>query len=420
MSPSLKERTNILAAIKKRVLNHHFNIAGADHAAWAQLVDERTRAISSGDTESFEAGVRELVEELKSSHTAVYYEKANHVSTQHAIGATLRKFDVDGAQRWVFFDVFEEGPADNAGIKPGDVLVAVDDNPSAPPAMPSFQLGRTFRLTVTSVLGEPHRTVSVDVPFRKGTKERQPIIEPKSPIHRMAASGIGLLKVPYFPDPTGLSFAKDLDAAIQDLKNQGCVRLIIDLRGNLGGSLGFARLASYLCPGRIPIGHSLTPTRLRAGYDRNHLPRVPMPATRRALFLTLLRYAVRDKSVVLLTQGLGPQPFHGNVVILINEWTNSAGEILASFAAENSLATLVGTPTAGNVLGAVNFPVGSGYWLRLPVFGWYTSQGLCVEGNGVAPDVQQDLDPLVLAQSRDQQLELAVQIVKRNSSVPVR
>lgn len=419
MSLSPKERTNILAAIKKRVLNDHFNIAGADHGAWTQLVDERAQALSSGGTEDFEGGVRELVAKLKSSHTAFYHEKADHVLTQHAISATLRKFEVDGAQRWVFLDVFEEGPADKAGVKPGEMLVAVDDNAIAPPARPSFQLGRTFRLTVTSVLGEPCRTVSVAVPFRKGTKERPPIIEPKSPIHKMVAPGIGLLKVPYFPDPTGLSFAKALDAAIQDLKNQGCIRLIIDLRGNLGGSLGFARLASYLSPGKIPIGHSLTPTRLRAGYDRNALPRVPMPATRRALFLTLLRYAVRDKSVILLTQGLGPQPFHGNVVILINEWTNSAGEILASFAAENSLATLVGTRTAGNVLGAVNFPVGAGYWLRLPVFGWYTSQGRCVEGNGVAPDVQQELDPLIWAQSRDQQLDLAVQIVKRNSSVPV-
>jgi len=62
----------------------------------------------------------------------------------------------------------------------------------------------------------------------------------------------GLLKIPYFPGPTGISFASALDLAIR-ISRAGCDRLIIDLRGNIGGSLGFARLASYLCPDRIPI-----------------------------------------------------------------------------------------------------------------------------------------------------------------------
>ncbi|HEY3620441.1 MAG TPA: hypothetical protein VGK96_26875, partial [Candidatus Sulfotelmatobacter sp.] len=62
---------------------------------------------------------------------------------------------------------------------------------------------------------------------------------------------------------------------------------------NIGGSLGFARLASYMCPGRVPIGHSLTPSRLRSGYDPDALPRVPMPSTRAELMVTLARFAVR-------------------------------------------------------------------------------------------------------------------------------
>src|SRR5687768_12745326 len=98
-----------------------------------------------------------------------------------------------------------------------------------------------------------------------------------------------------------MAFANSLDEAARDLKQRGCDRLIIDLRGNIGGSLGFARLASYMCPGRIPIGHSLTPRRLRSGYDPETLPRVPMPSTRAELAVTLARYAFRDKSVMLLT-----------------------------------------------------------------------------------------------------------------------
>src|SRR5438128_6817116 len=138
-----------------------------------------------------------------------------------------------------------------------------------------------------------------------------------------------------------------------------------------------------------------------------------MPRTRAALALTLARFALQDKSLVLLTQGLGPQPFHGKIVILVNEWTNSAAEMVASFAAEYRLATTVGNKTAGNVLGAANFRVGSGYWLRLPVFGWYTSQGSCLEGKGVSPAVFADVGPVLLNARVDQQMDKALEVLKR-------
>ena len=114
-----------------------------------------------------------------------------------------------------------------------------------------------------------------------------------------------------------------------------------------------------------------------------------------------------ETNPLLLTQGLGPQPFHGRVAILVNEWTNSAAEMLAGFASETRLATVVGTTTAGNVLGAVNKKLGAGYWLRVPVFGWYTSAGKCLEGQGVLPDREVDLarDPAALL--ADHQMRVA-------------
>jgi C-terminal processing protease CtpA/Prc len=227
----------------------------------------------------------------------------------------------------------------------------------------------------------------------------------------MAAPGIGLLRVTYFPGELGIGFANALDPVIKSLKQNGANRLIIDLRGNIGGGLGLARLASYLCPGQIPIGYSLTPGRLRRGYKKEDLPSVPMPQTRLGLLWTLGRFAFRDKSIFLLTQGLGSQPFHNRIVLLVNEWTNSAAEMVAGFAAENGLATIVGKKTAGNVLGAANFKVGSGYWVRLPIFGWYTSKGDCLEGKGVLPNIVVDVDPVRLNEGTDQQLTKAIEIL---------
>jgi hypothetical protein len=201
----------------------------------------------------------------------------------------------------MFSDVFEAGPADLAGIRPGHILEGVDGKCYAPPTTPFFGIGQNHNIRVRNLSDGSIREIGIAVPVRKGTKQRPPIVEPRSPIHSMIAPGIGLLKIPYFPGAMGMGFANDLDGAIADLKRQTCDRLIIDLRGNIGGSLGFARLASYMCPGQIPIGHSLTPKRLHSGYDPAKLPRAPMPRTKPELLFTLGRFAFRDKSVMLMT-----------------------------------------------------------------------------------------------------------------------
>jgi carboxyl-terminal processing protease len=120
----------------------------------------------------------------------------------------------------------------------------------------------------------------------------------------------------------------------------------------------------------------------------------------------------RDRSIVLVTEGLGRQAFHGRTVVLINEHTHSAAEMVASFAKENRLATLVGTRTAGEVLGGANFNLPGGYVLRMPVAGWYTWKGECIEGKGVEPDLTMLNSPESLAAGTDTQLEKALEVVK--------
>ena len=84
------------------------------------------------------------------------------------------------------------------------------------------------------------------------------MIEPRSVSHRTLDVELGYLRVATFPGAVGLDFAKSLGTAINDLIKRSCKRLIIDLRGNVGGGLGSLRLMSYLSPEKLPIGHSLT------------------------------------------------------------------------------------------------------------------------------------------------------------------
>ncbi len=175
-------------------------------------------------------------------------------------------------------------------------------------------------------------------------------------------------------------------------------------------SLGFAILASYLCPDQRPIGYSITAKSLRDGYDKARLPKVPTPSNKASLFLTLGAFAFRDRTIALLTQGLGPQPLLGRVILLVNEWTNSAAEMLASFAQENDLAIVVGTKTAGNVLGARNFYVGRGYSVRIPVLGCFTWGGTCLEGLGLTPNVT-EMNGERSSMTADRQMLKAIRIV---------
>jgi C-terminal processing protease CtpA/Prc len=233
--------------------------------------------------------------------------------------------------------------------------------------------------------------------------------EPASVTARVIGPGTGYLRVAFFPGVNGQRFARALDTALRELP--GCTKLIIDLRGNLGGFVGSLRLMSYLTPDRMPIGYSLT----KRGEDRRWSPeRLPcidrLPATKMDIIKMAIRFKVlnRDRSIRLVTEGLGTQPFHGHVVLLVNEHTLSAGEMVAAFAKENQLATIVGTTTGGQVLGGANFSVGGGFILRLPAAGWYTWRGAIVEGRGVAPDVDVPLSLTGLRERKDNQLDAAL------------
>src|SRR5437867_2565171 len=122
------------------------------------------------------------------------------------------------------------------------------------------------------------------------------------------------------------------------------------------------RLISLLCPDKRPVGYSLSRRGAERGYRPENLPKFDrIPAQKSGLIPLLFRFAFRDRSVALVTEGLGRQKFHRNVAILVNEHSASASEMVAAFAAENGLATIVGTKTAGRLMGASAFKVGFGY-----------------------------------------------------------
>jgi C-terminal processing protease CtpA/Prc len=331
-----------------------------------------------------------------------------NIPARHAINATLQRFAVNGTERWMFQDVHRGGPAYLAGIRPGDLLLGTGEREIRPPEDLTFSAGGSAELAIETLQGDVE-WVKLRLPMPKSKKH--PVTAPEAVHAEMLTDEIGLLKVAMFPGAIGIDVAKDIDRGIAALN--GCSRLIVDLRGNTGGGIGGLRLMSYLTPGKLEVGYSLTRKRRERGYRREELTRFGrIPSRKGTLFWLAARYALVDKSILVVTEGLGPRRFHGRVVLMVNEHTASAGEMVAAFAEENKLATIVGTKTPGRLLSGGAFKVGHGYILGLPVAGYLTWQGRMLENNGIIPRVSVELSREALREGRDTQLEKAVEIVK--------
>ncbi len=165
-----KQRSGILRKIEKRVRKSHVNIAGVDYVEWEHEIQRREPGLLAAEMESFENGVRELLKLLKSSHTGFFHGVHNRFLPQHTINATFKAIAHRGSDQWMFLDVFPEGPADKAGIRPGDFLVSVDGVNFSPPTYPPFTTGQTHQLVIGDIENTRPRTVSISIPVRKGTK----------------------------------------------------------------------------------------------------------------------------------------------------------------------------------------------------------------------------------------------------------
>jgi carboxyl-terminal processing protease len=86
--------------------------------------------------------------------------------------------------------------------------------------------------------------------------------------------------------------------------------------------------------------------------------------------------------------------------------------MVAAFAAENRLATIVGTKTPGRLLSGRTFRFGLGYILGLPVAAYLTWQGMIIEGKGVTPETPVELPADALIAGQDTQMQRALALMR--------
>jgi len=233
------------------------------------------------------------------------------------------------------------GPSEKAGILPGDKIIFVNDSLIAGKGIPDEDIVKTLK-------GPRGTKVNLKIE-RKGTDTLLPftITRDKIPIYSvdvsyMMSDEVGYIKIANFALTTHDEFKKGL----RELKSQGMKKLILDLRGNSGGVMD---AATMIADELLPDGKLIVFTMGKS------TPRSDIKATSQGDF---------EK---------------GELVVLIDEWSASASEILAGAVQDNDRGTIIGRRSFGK--GLVQEPVvfrdGSG--MRLTIARYYTPTGRSIQ-----------------------------------------
>lgn len=267
-------------------------------------------------------------------------------------------------------------PAEEAGLRPGDEVVAID-------GVTSEQVGAAaFRRLLRGEAGAPVTLTinrrGVSEPFEVTVVRR--LIEPIIVRHRILAGGIGYIEFNDFI--TGERAVDEIRAALADFAAADVRGIVMDLRYNGGGSGATLQRVAGLF---VPSGSRIE-TSMRQDGTRDVRRSIGVPVTQQPL--------------VLLT---GPA-------------TGSAAEIMALSLRDLGRASIVGSQTAGCVNGG--FLLG-----LLDTSGVIVSAGQVLSGPnevpledvGVTPDVPVDLTIDDLVDGRDPQLEAAIAVLEQQS-----
>ena len=233
------------------------------------------------------------------------------------------------------------GPSEKAGLMAGDKIIYVNDSLVA-------GVGITEDAAMGMLRGPRGTVVKIKV-LRKGSAGLIPfeITRDKIPLHTidvayMINNGTGYIKINNFAVNTHNEFV----SALEELKVQGLKSLILDLRGNAGGVMDPAvKIANHF----LKKGELIVYTQGRA------FPRSEARATGNGLFE------------------------EGDLVVLIDEYTASASEILAGAIQDNDRGTIIGRRSFGKglVQEPITFSDGSG--MRLTVARYYTPTGRSIQ-----------------------------------------
>lgn len=334
--------------------------------------------------------VRQPVSEVKLFHGAisgmvgalgdpysVYLEPVTAEKFSKELSGT---FDGIGAEigikneRVTIISPLPDSPAERAGLRPGDVVLAIDGADTA---------GMTIDAAVSKIRGPKGTKVKLTI----GRKEqKQPLeieivreaIVVKS-VRTEFKDNIAVIKVSQFGEDT----VRNFDRAVREVLNKDAKAVILDLRGNPGGFLDAAvKLAGEWIKDDVILLEKMADGGQRKYHSDGRGRFIGMPT-----------------------------------VVLINEGSASGSEIVAGALQDYGTSKLVGKKTfgKGSVQDYQQFRDGSA--LKLTIAEWLTPKGRFINKVGIMPDVEIDLTEEDYNANRDPQLDKALEILTQELGI---
>ena len=255
-------------------------------------------------------------------------------------------------------------PADVAGVQPGDVILEIDGEDAT---------GISISEAVSKIRGEKGTQVVLTL-VRDGTRVETPITRGTINIDSVeweVRDGIGIISISRFGDDT----TQLTRQAATELKAQNVSGIVLDVRGNPGGLLDSSVDVSGVW---LPQGSTVLEEK-RGGQ-------------------------------VLQTFRTSSSPILEGIptVVLVNQGSASASEIVAGALRDNNAATVIGEQSFGK--GSVQrlIPLDGGGSLKVTIASWFTPAGKNINEEGIAPDTVIELTAEDREAERDPQLDAAL------------
>ena len=241
----------------------------------------------------------------------------------------------------------EDTPAYKAEIKAGDRIIKIDD---------ATTKDMSLQDAVQKMRGPKGTPVKITI-VREGWKEPKDftivrdIIKVKSVKYKLLEDGIGYVKVTQFQEQT----ASDLSNALAKLNDDKVGSLVLDLRNNPGGLLNSAVDVSSQF---LPAGKLVVYIKDKAGEKSEYK-----------------------------TGGTRPSYEKTTMVVLVNQGSASASEIVAGALKDWRRAVILGVQTFGKGSVQSVIPLSDGSGLRLTTARYYTPSGTTIQSTGITPDI---------------------------------
>jgi carboxyl-terminal processing protease len=307
-----------------------------------------------------EGAIEGMIGALDDPHTSYFdyeeYQQFQNNFDETYIGIGVSVLFTDGLI--VVEEVKDGGPADEAGVRPNDIIAFID-------GLDVTEM--EYYEAISNVLGDEGTDVSIGI-IRSGVEDvinltmTRAVIDNSSITYRMITSGtskIGYIEVTTFGDETATKFADAITALEEDHMDS----LIVDLRNNGGGHLGtvYAMMSELLINNNKPM--------FSTEYYSNG------------------EYIIQDYYSSNYVQK------DYNIVTLVNEFSASASEVFASGMQEQGGYTLVGTKTYGKGTMQTDAVLRATIndRLHISIGKWVTSDGNWVHFSGGTDGITPDL-----------------------------